>query len=100
MTIHWFILACMAFVIIAWAVRGRPGDGLTSIIVLTLLFALIGVAWMVVSRFAYIGDIGWWAAAALAFLFALDALYGLMAPQRQVRRDRRLRELLRRRRHA
>ena len=100
MTIHWFIIACMAFILIAGAVRRRPADGLASIVVLTFLFAAIGVGWMVVSRFVYLGDIGWWVAAALAFCFALDALYGLMAPQRQVRRDRKLRELLRRRRLA
>jgi hypothetical protein len=37
-------------------------------------------------------------AAVIAVGFALDALYGLMAPERQRRRDRRLGELMRRRR--
>ena len=43
-------------------------------------------------------DVGWTLAALLAFGFALDALYGLMAPERQRRRDQRLGDLMRRRR--
>ena len=100
MTIHWFIVACMAFVIIAGAVRRRPADGLTSIIVLTVMFAGIAFAHILVSQFVYLGEMGLWLAAALAFGFALDALYWLMAPQRRFRRDQKLRALLRRRRHA
>ena len=37
------------------------------------------------------------AAAAFATAFALDALYGLMAPERQRQRNRMLRDLMRRR---
>ena len=97
MTIHWFILACMAFVIIANAVRRRPGDGLASIVVLVLLFAAIAAGHILLSRFVYLGDMALWLAAGLAFLFALEALYALMAPQRRARRDRFLRDLVRRR---
>ena len=97
MTIHWFIVACTAFVIIAGVVRRRPGDGLASIVVLISLFAVLAIADLVARRFVYTGDVGITVAAALAFGFALDALYGLMAPDRQRRRDRRLRSLVRRR---
>ena len=96
MTIHWLIIACMAFVIVARSVRGRPGDALGDIVVLVFLFAAIAIVDMVASRFVYTGDIGLTVAAVLAGGFALDALYGLMAPERQRRRDRRLRALLQR----
>ena len=99
MTIHWFITACMGFVILAGAVRRRPGDGLANTIVMIALFAAIAVAELVARRFVYTGDVAITVAALLAGLFALDALYGLMAPERQRRRDRKLRQLFRRR-HA
>ena len=99
MTIHWFIVACMGFVILAGAIRRRPGDGLASTIVLISLFAILAIADLVARRFAYTGDVAITVAALLAGLFALDALYGLMAPERQRVRDRKLRQLLRRR-HA
>ena len=96
MTIHWFIVACIAFVIIAGAVRRRPGDGLASTIVMISLFALLAIADLVARQFVHTGDIGVTVAAVLAGLFALDSLYGIMAPERQRRRDRKLRSLLRR----
>jgi hypothetical protein len=99
MTIHWLIVACVAFVIAAGVARRRPGDGLATTIVMISLFAAIAIADLVARRFTYTGDIGITVAAVLAGAFALDALYGLMAPERQRRRDRKLRQLLRRR-HA
>ena len=59
---------------------------------------MIGVAELVLSRFFDTGDIAWTVAGLLAFGFALNALYGLMAPERQRRRDRRLRAFMQRRR--
>ena len=97
MTIHWLIVACMAFVSVAGAVRRRPGDGMASTIVLISLFAAIAIIDLVARRFVDTGNVGLTVAAVLAFAFALDALYGLMAPERQRRRDRQLRALLRRR---
>ena len=96
MTIHWLIIACLAFVIIAGAARRRPGDGMADIIVLLVLFGAIAIADLVASRFVHTGDIGTWVAAVLAFGFALNALYGLMAPERRRRRDRRLRAFMQR----
>ena len=96
MTIHWFIVACMAFVILAGVVRRRPGDGLATIIVMISLFAALAVGDLVARQFVYTGDVGITVAAILAGGFALVALYGLMAPERRRRRDRKLRNLLRR----
>ncbi len=96
MTLHWLIIACMAFVIIAKSVRGRPGDALADIVVLVFLFAAIAIADLVASRFVYTRDIGLTVAAILAGGFALDAFYGLMAPERQHRRNRKLRSIMRR----
>ena len=62
------------------------------------LLGLIAIADMLLSRFFYTGDTAWTLAALLSAGFALDALYGLMAPERQRQRDRRVRQLLRRKR--
>jgi hypothetical protein len=43
------------------------------------------------------GNMGSIVAAAAAAALALDALYGLMAPERQKRRDKMLRRLMKRR---
>ena len=96
MTLPWLLIAGIAFVIIAGVVRRRPGDGLADIVVLISLFGLIAIADLVASRFVHTGDIGLWVAAAFTFGFALNALYGLMAPERQRRRDRRLRAFMQR----
>ena len=96
----WIILGCMAFMIIADAIRGRGGLALADMTLLVFLFGIIAVVDLVLSQFLYTGDTGWTIAAILAFGFALDALYGLMAPERQRRRDRKVRELMRRRRRA
>ena len=96
----WIILGSMAFMIIADALRGRGGLALADMTLLVFLFGIIAVVDLVLSQFLYTGDTGWTIAAVLAFGFALDALYGLMAPERQRRRDRKVRELMRRRRRA
>ena len=96
----WIILGCMAFMIIADALRGRGGLALADMTLLVFLFGIIAVVDLVLSQFLYTGDTGWTIAAILAFGFALDALYGLMAPERQRRRDRKVRELMRRKGRA
>ena len=99
MTIYWFITGCIGFMIALGIARGRPARALANMVVLAFAFAALAVADMVASRFTYTGDTALWIAAILAFGYALDALYGLMAPQRQRARDRKLHALLRRR-HA
>jgi len=98
MTAFWFITASVAFVLVAGAFRSRPGSSLTDATVLIVLFGLIAIVDMTLSNFIETGRTGWTLAAILAFGFALDALYGLMAPDRQFRRNRKLRNLMRRRR--
>jgi hypothetical protein len=98
-TIYWFITGCIAFMISVGVARRSPARALANLVVLGIAFAALGLADLVASRFAYTGDIALWLAAILAFGYALDALYGLMAPQRQRARDRKLRALLRRK-HA
>jgi len=97
-TPFWIIAACLGFIILAGSFRRRPGSALTDVTVLIMLFAVIAIADIVLSNFYQIGNIGWTLAAILAFGFALDALYGLMAPDRQLHRNRKLRNMMRRRR--
>lgn len=99
MTAFWIIVACIAFMIGSGIARRRAGLGIANTTVLVFLLGLIALVDLVLSRFFYTGDVAWTVAGLLAFGFALDALYGLMAPERQRVRDRKLRSLLRRR-HA
>lgn len=96
MTAFWIIIGCIGFMIAAGIARRRPGLGIANTTVLVFLLGLITVSDLVLSRFIDTGDVAWTVAGLLAFGFALDALYGLMAPERQRRRDRRLRSLMRR----
>ena len=98
MTAFWIIVACIAFMVAAGAARGRPGVALADTALLVILLGLIGIADLVLGRFFDTGNTGWWLAGLLASGFALDALYGLMAPTRQRHRDQRLRALMQRRR--
>ena len=98
MTATAIILACFAVILVVGVQRRQAGRALTDITVLVVVFGLITIADVVISRFVDTGNTGWTLAAILAAGFALDAVYGLMAPQRQRQRDRRLREFMRRRR--
>ncbi|MBA3512520.1 hypothetical protein [Sphingomonas sp.] len=95
MTALTIILICVAFVLIAGTFRRRPGVAVADTALLVILLGLIGIADLVLGRFVDTGGIAWTLAALLAIGFAIDALYGLMAPERQRRRDRRLAELMR-----
>jgi hypothetical protein len=92
------ILVCVAFVLVSGTFRRRPGVAVADTALLVILMGLIGIADLVLRRFVDTGSVAWTLAALLAVGFALDALYGLMAPERQRRRDQRLGELMRRRR--
>ncbi len=96
MTALTIILICVAFVLIAGTFRRRPGVAVADTALLVILLGLIAIADLVLGRFLDTGGVAWTLAAILAFGFAIDALYGLMAPERQRRRDRRLAELMRR----
>ncbi len=91
------IIACAAFMLIVASVRGNPGRAIADIALLVILAGIITLVDMILSRFMDTGDAGEWIAIAFACGFALDALYGLLAPERQRRRDKRLRRLMKRR---
>ena len=98
MTALSIILLCVAFMLITGTFRRRPGIAVADTALLVILLGAIGIGDLVVGRFVDTGGIGWTLAALLAFGFAIDALYGLMAPERQRRRDQRVSEFMRRRR--
>ena len=98
MTALSIILLCVAFVLISGTFRRRPGVAVADTALLVILLAIIGIADLVLGRFVDTRGIGWTVGALLAFGFAIDALYGLMAPERQRRRDQRLSEMMRRKR--
>ena len=98
MTALSIILVCLAFVVVTGTFRRRPGVAVADTALLVILLGMIGIADLVLGRFVDTGGIAWTLAALLAFGFAFDALYGLMAPERQRRRDQRLSALLRRKR--
>ena len=93
----WVILGSMGFMLLAGGSRGRGGVAFADVTLLVILFGIIAVVDLVLSQFFHTGDIGKTAAAILAFSFAVDAFYGLLAPERQRARDKKLRRLMRRR---
>ena len=97
MTAFAIIIGCIAFMIVAASVRGNPGRGVADAALLVILIGIITIVDVVFSRFIDTGDAGKGVAMAFAGGFALDALYGLMAPERQRARDKKLRRLMKRR---
>ena len=91
------IIACIAFMLIVASVRGNPGRAVADTALLVILAGIITLADMILNRFMDTGDAGEWIAIAFACGFALDALYGLLAPERQRRRDKKLRRIMKRR---
>ncbi len=98
MTAFWFILACLAIILVTGSTRHNAGRALTDITLLVGMFALLAIGDLVLGQFIHTGDAAWTIAALLAGGFALDAIYGCMAPQRKRRRDRALRAFMQRRR--
>ena len=97
MTTLAIILACIAFMLIVASVRGNPGRAVADTALLVILAGIITVVDFILGRFMDTGEAGEWVAIAFACGFALDALYGLLAPERQRRRDKKLRRLMKRR---
>ena len=96
-TTYAIILACIAFMLVIGAVRGNPGRAVADTALLVILFGMITIIDIVFGQFMDTGDAAKSVAIAFAAGFALDALYGLMAPQRQRARDKKLRRLMKRR---
>jgi hypothetical protein len=96
-TTYAIILACIAFMLVIGAVRGNPGRAVADTALLVILFGMITIIDIVFGQFMDTGAAAKSVAIAFAAGFALDALYGLMAPQRQRARDKKLRRLMKRR---
>ncbi len=91
------ILACIVFMIVVASVRGNPGRAIADTTLLVIFVGIVAALDFVFSRFIDTGYAASLVAILLAGGFALDALYGLMAPERQKRRDKKLRRLMKRR---
>ncbi len=91
------ILGCIVFMIVVASVRGDPGRAIADTTLLVILAGIVAALDFIVSRFM---DTGYAASLVIILVaggFALDSLYGLMAPERQKRRDKKLRRLMKRR---
>jgi len=97
MTATVLILGCIAFMFAIYMVRGNPGRAVADTALLVMLIGVIAVVDFVVSQFIDTGIAGSVVAVAAAAVLTLDALYGLMAPERQKQRDKMLRRLMKRR---
>ena len=97
MTAFVLVLGCIAAMFAIYAARGNPGRAVADTALLVILIGLIAIVDFVASQFIDTGIAGSVAAVACAAVLALDALYGLMAPERQKQRDRMLRRLMKRR---
>ena len=91
------ILGCIVFMIVVASVRGDPGRAIADTTLLVILAGIVAALDFIFSRFM---DTGYAASLVIILVaggFALDALYGLLAPERQKRRDKKLRRLMKRR---
>ena len=91
------ILGCIVFMIIAASVRGNPGRAIADTTLLVVIVGIVATLDFILSRFMDTGYAASLIVIIIAAGFALDALYGLMAPERQKRRDKKLRRLMKRR---
>jgi hypothetical protein len=97
MTALALILGCMVFMVVIGMVRGNPGRAVADTALLVILFGLIAIVDIVLNQFVDTGNSASFVAVFCAAILALDALYGLMAPDRQKQRDKMLRRLMKRR---
>ena len=80
-----------------YMVRDDPGRAVADTALLVMLIGIIALVDLVLSQFFDTGSMGTVIAVLAAIALALDALYGLMAPERQKQRDKMLRRLMKRR---
>ena len=95
MTAFWFILGCMGLIVIIGAVRDQIGVAIADITILVMLFGLITLGNFVLNQFIFVGDKGWILAGLVTLGFLFESVYGLMAPERQNRRNKWLRSMRR-----
>jgi hypothetical protein len=91
------VLGCILFMVVIGMVRGNPGRAVADTALLVILFGLIAIVDIILSQFIDTGNAASIFAVFCAAILALDALYGLMAPDRQKQRDKLLRRLMKRR---
>ena len=96
MTPFVLVLGCIAFMVVIGMVRGNPGRAVADTALLVMLIGIVGIVELVLGQFVDTGNIGSIVVVICAAALAFDALYGLMAPERQKRRDRMLRRLMKR----
>ena len=97
MTSVLLVLGCIAFMFVIYGVRGNPGRAVADTALLIMLIGIVAIVEVVLGQFMDTGYAASLVTIVLATGFALDALYGLLAPERQKRRDRKLRRLMKRR---
>ena len=90
------IAACIATMFAIQMVRGNPGRAVADTALLVIVIGLITLVEMVAGQFTETHDIGQMLAIAFAVGFLVDAFYGLLAPERQRARDKKLRRLMKR----
>jgi len=91
------VLGCITFMVVIGMVRGNPGRAVADPALLVMLIGFIAIVDIVLSQFTDTGNAGSIIAVSCAAILALDALYGLMAPERQKQRDKMLRRLMKKR---
>jgi hypothetical protein len=91
------IVGCVLAMWVVYMVRDMPGRAVADTALLVILIGIVTITDLVLSQFIDTGSTGSIAAVAGAAVLALDALYGLMAPERQKQRDKKLRRLMKRR---
>jgi uncharacterized membrane protein YccC len=91
------VLGCIAFMFAIYMVRGNPGRAVADTALLVMLIGIVAIADLILDYFIDTGNTGSIIVVACAAALALDALYGLMAPERQKQRDKKLRRLMKRR---
>ena len=91
------IVACIATMFAIQMARGNPGRAVADTALLVIVIGLITLAEMIAGQFIETHDIGQMLAIGFAVGFLLDAVYGLLAPERQRARDKKLRRMMKRR---
>ena len=91
------IVACIATMFAIQMARGNPGRAVADTALLVIVIGIITLVEMVLGQFIETHDIGQMLAVGFAVGFLLDAVYGLLAPERQRARDKKLRRLMKRR---
>jgi hypothetical protein len=91
------ILGCVLAMWVIYLVRDMPGRAVADTALLIMLIGIIAITDLVLSQFVDTRSTGSIVAVVGAAGLALDALYGLMAPERQKQRDKKLRRLMKKR---